>query len=199
MKGGKKGKDGKGKGKKDFKRNDWQKEKGKSTGNGKKDSKGKDVTCYNCGKASHMTKGCWTKTVQKLEDHSRMQFSPTSGRSIPSNTSSSLTSATAYADNQSKSRWSHFSRKISLQRNPISEVFDLTKPKDEPKLYVDRARVVWFLDSTSEVGSDETDPGRACQMEWARFPWTCKTILKAVKVFIESALSKADQSSWDLT
>jgi hypothetical protein len=36
MKGGKKGKDGKGKGKKDFKRNDWQKEKGKSTGNGRK-------------------------------------------------------------------------------------------------------------------------------------------------------------------
>lgn len=91
------------------------------------------------------------------------------------------------------------SRKISLQRNPISEVFDLTKPKDEPNLYVDRARVVWFLDSTSEVGSDETDPGRACQMEWVGFPWACKTILKAVKMFIESALSKADQSSWDLT
>lgn len=110
--------------------------KGKSTGNGKKDSKGKDVTCHNCGKASHMTKRCWTKTVQKLEDQSRMQFSPTSGRSIPSNTSSSLTSATAYADNQSKSRWSHFSRKISLQRNPI-----LQSRKGSNQIYTSIERV----------------------------------------------------------
>ena len=183
MKGGKKGKDGKGKSKKGTKGKDGQskgqwhgkggKDKGKAKGDGKKGTKGKGVTCYNCGKAGHMAKDCWTKRVQKLEDQSTIQTSPTNSQSAPSSASStSVTSATAlYASNSKQVRLITLFEETDqpTERSPISEVFDFTELDDEPG-DVGRVRVVRLVDNTSEAGSEEfedcfeVDPGLSCSI-----------------------------------